>query len=259
MTIWTPTRHYTDQQMERLQAWVAEMMTACEAQALELGISPEMIVGQAAGESDWGRAAIGHNIFGVKADASWHGPVLMQRTAEQTPDGSVYYITAPFRDYPSFKESIDDWLAFLKRNRNYAEAGVFTAHDDVLFAQALKRGQYATAVNYAEYLIQMRDSVRHFTASMTRSGEPPSSLVQLAVPAPPPPPRLLIIGSHGGDVKALQAALKTQGLYAGELDGQFGPMTAAAVRAFQAASYLVVDGIAGQLTQGALGLGPRLN
>ncbi len=39
----------------------------------------------------------------------------MQRTAEENADGSVYFITAAFRDYPSFADSIADHFAFLER------------------------------------------------------------------------------------------------------------------------------------------------
>lgn len=66
--------------------------------------------------------------------------------------------------------------------------------------------------------------------------------------AAPIAPRVLRKGDHGADVAALQAAL---GILA---DGDFGPVTEAAVRRLQAARGLVVDGIAGAMTRRALGL-----
>ena len=56
----------------------------------------------------------------------------------------------------------------------------------------------------------------------------------------------------GEDVATLQAALKELGYYEGELDGVFGKGTLAAVKAFQTAEALTVDGLAGKATQGRL-------
>lgn len=52
----------------------------------------------------------------------------------------------------------------------------------------------------------------------------------------------------GEDVLAVQLALISAGFDPGEPDGFYGPMTEAAVRAFQAARGLLVDGITGPLT-----------
>src|SRR5687767_5804581 len=65
-------------------------------------------------------------------------------------------------------------------------------------------------------------------------------------------------------VGALQVGLRAQGLYAGPIDGLFGPETTRAVRALQRRSGLVVDGVPGRQTRAALGrygrprLGSRL-
>jgi peptidoglycan hydrolase-like protein with peptidoglycan-binding domain len=67
------------------------------------------------------------------------------------------------------------------------------------------------------------------------------------------------IGMHAKPsirVRALQRALarREYDLGAAGIDGRFGPMTAAAVRAFQARAGLAVDGIVGRDTRRALGL-----
>jgi N-acetylmuramoyl-L-alanine amidase len=59
-------------------------------------------------------------------------------------------------------------------------------------------------------------------------------------------------GSVGESVVALQKSLATLGYYTAGIDGDFGPLTDKAVRAFQSASGLVPDGIVGPLTWGAL-------
>jgi peptidoglycan hydrolase-like protein with peptidoglycan-binding domain len=60
--------------------------------------------------------------------------------------------------------------------------------------------------------------------------------------------RTLRAGMAGWDVSVLQFLLRRDGDLACELDGRFGPMTAAAVRRFQRKSRLAVDGIAGPAT-----------
>ena len=56
----------------------------------------------------------------------------------------------------------------------------------------------------------------------------------------------------GGVIKPIQRALKARGFDPGPLDGEFGPMTHAAVVSFQAARRLVIDGEVGPATARAL-------
>jgi len=57
---------------------------------------------------------------------------------------------------------------------------------------------------------------------------------------------------EGPDVLALQRRLVELGYRPGPLDGLYGPITESAVKAFQAAAGLVVDGIVGPRTRAAL-------
>lgn len=56
----------------------------------------------------------------------------------------------------------------------------------------------------------------------------------------------------GDDVRKIQERLKSLGLYGGPVDGEFGRITKAAVKAFQRARGLEADGIVGPLTRKAL-------
>jgi peptidoglycan hydrolase-like protein with peptidoglycan-binding domain len=58
----------------------------------------------------------------------------------------------------------------------------------------------------------------------------------------------LKLGASGAAVKTLQQALARAGFSPGAADGQFGPKTAAAVKAFQSANGLAVDGVVGPKT-----------
>lgn len=62
----------------------------------------------------------------------------------------------------------------------------------------------------------------------------------------------LRIGSSGTSVRQLQQQLKAAGFNTGGVDGKFGPRTDAAVRAYQRAKGLQVDGLAGTETMRAL-------
>ena len=61
-------------------------------------------------------------------------------------------------------------------------------------------------------------------------------------------------GSSGNEVKQIQQKLKEWGYYKGEVDGVYGSKTQSAVRAFQKANGLTVDGIAGEKTLSAIGI-----
>lgn len=74
------------------------------------------------------------------------------------------------------------------------------------------------------------------------------------MPAPSGSTRLLRRGDRGADVAELQEALYRAGEDAGVADGVFGGMTDSAVRRFQQARGLAVDGIVGPQTRGALGI-----
>lgn len=91
------------------------------------------------------------------------------------------------------------------------------------------------------------------------SGEPPEEPEE-DTPAEPDKNRfdlrlrILRVGDEGEDVRALQTLLAMRGFRCGlyGADGEFGTATETAVRKFQTAYYLAVDGEAGQETWSAL-------
>jgi len=80
---------------------------------------------------------------------------------------------------------------------------------------------------------------------------PDPSPTHTGVPAPDLHPTLRE-GSEGDAVRRLQQKLTAQGFSPGPVDGDFGPKTDSAVRAFQRARGLVVDGVVGPKTWSAL-------
>ncbi|SEL58339.1 Peptidoglycan-binding (PGRP) domain of peptidoglycan hydrolases-containing protein [Stigmatella aurantiaca] len=79
-----------------------------------------------------------------------------------------------------------------------------------------------------------------------------SNLYAASAPSQP----TLKLGSSGASVKNLQQALANAGFSPGAADGQFGPKTAAAVKAFQSARGLVADGVVGPKTWAKLTAAP---
>jgi len=79
----------------------------------------------------------------------------------------------------------------------------------------------------------------------------------LSLPINPPQGKHLIVkyGNTGEEVKKLQQILSNLGYSPGPIDGVFGPQTDKAVRAYQSANKLVVDGIVGNNTWTALDAG----
>jgi peptidoglycan hydrolase-like protein with peptidoglycan-binding domain len=65
-------------------------------------------------------------------------------------------------------------------------------------------------------------------------------------------PWVLGVGSVGAEVADAQRILKALAMYDGPIDGQFGQGTRAAVRVFQDARGLTVDGVVGSRTKGEL-------
>ncbi|AZN72245.1 DUF3380 domain-containing protein [Georhizobium profundi] len=69
---------------------------------------------------------------------------------------------------------------------------------------------------------------------------------------PPIGVKMVSPGMRGAPVRAIQMRLQLLGHYAGAVDGIFGPVTDAALRSFQRAASIVVDGYAGPQTFAAI-------
>lgn len=140
--------------------FVAAIAPAAQASMRRTGVPASVTVAQAALESSWGKRAPGMNLFGIKADASWRGPVTSQVTHEVV-GGKTITITANFRAYSDWQGSIDDHAAFLTGNPRYRPA--FACKTGADFAKAIAAAGYATDPLYADKLISIM-SARNLTA-----------------------------------------------------------------------------------------------
>jgi hypothetical protein len=89
-------------------------------------------------------------------------------------------------------------------------------------------------------------------ATVPPATSPSTTATQPTSIAAPPPTTTLKPGDKGAQVRTLQRALAVLGHPAGKIDGQYGPATIRALKAFQAASGLTADGVLGPKTLAAL-------
>ncbi len=239
MTSWTIVTPFADSGMQHKLEWVSQMLTAAEATALKLKVSPSAIVAQAALESAWGQNKVGNcNLFGIKADNSWKGARVQVRTREFVA-GRWEEEDDWFRDYPDYADCVADHFAFLSQNSRYRDAGVFDGKGDDAYFAALGAAGYATDPHYAASLAGVESTIAaYFMPHLSASDH---VMPAWAV-------RALLIGCTGADVAALQRKLGIPD------DGVFGPQTADAIREAQKYHGLQADGVVGPATRAAIGL-----
>ncbi|MEO8057652.1 MAG: flagellar assembly peptidoglycan hydrolase FlgJ, partial [Burkholderiales bacterium] len=133
---------------------------AARAAEAETGIPATFMVAQAAHESGWGQREIrnadgssAHNLFGIKAGASWKGATTSITTTEVV-DGQARKVVAKFRAYASAEESFKDYAQLMKDNPRYA-AVIAAGNNADGFAQGLQRAGYATDPDYADKLTRV--------------------------------------------------------------------------------------------------------
>jgi flagellar protein FlgJ len=130
----------------------------------ETGIPAHFMIGQAALESGWGKREIkaldgtpSHNLFGIKANASWKGKVVEAVTTEYV-HGVKQKRIEKFRAYDSYAETFQDFAKLMKNNPRYERV---MANLDNLnnYAAAIQKSGYATDPNYANKLINVINKV----------------------------------------------------------------------------------------------------
>jgi flagellar protein FlgJ len=78
----------------------------------QLGVSPRILLAQAALETGWGRSVIGNNVFGIKASPSWPGSQVTTPTQEYEA-GQMVAQKASFRAYPTLGAAVEDYVALV--------------------------------------------------------------------------------------------------------------------------------------------------
>lgn len=99
-----------------------------------------------------------------------------------------------------------------------------------------------------EMLSTMTADSKEAPGSAQSAPQPPVSVAAAAAAAPADLPPLPPAGPYKPSIREIQAALKAVGVYSGKIDGISGPMTRRAIKDFQKANGLKVDGIVGPKT-----------
>lgn len=145
---------------ESEKAFIEAMAPVAQESYKEHGVLPSITLAQGIIESAWGKSGLtvqGNNLFGIKADISWTGPVIEMNTQEFV-NGQYITVVARWRVYDKWEDSILDHGKFLKENIRYEQAGVFNAKNYKEQAEALLRAGYATDPNYSNKLCSMIES-----------------------------------------------------------------------------------------------------
>lgn len=130
--------------------FIAAIAPAARASMAKTRIPASFVLAEGALESGWGNHAPGMNLFGVKADPSWTGPIITVRTREFL-HGQWTVVDAKFRAYQDWQGCIDDHAKFLTGNPRYRQA--FACADAEAFARAVAAAGYATDPTYADKII----------------------------------------------------------------------------------------------------------
>jgi LPXTG-site transpeptidase (sortase) family protein len=136
--------------------------------------------------------------------------------------------------------------------------GASSGKDDIVELSAQARGGPTSTAPTQQSAPSVPPSTSSVSTLLDQPVDVPSTTVGTAGPvaydlSPVPPCQMhqaVSLGSSGEDVRCLQQRLQQVVVSGDEMivDGQFGPATETAVREFQAAHDLVVDGVAGAQT-----------
>jgi len=117
-----------------------------------------VMIAQAMVESGWGTSGLAsapnYNFFGVKGE--YNGSSVNMGTQEDDGTGNLYSISSNFRKYPSYKESLEDYVSLLRggtTGNSQIYAGAWKSNT-TSYKDATKylTGRYATDTTYADKL-----------------------------------------------------------------------------------------------------------
>jgi len=138
----------------------------------ETGLPASYLIGQAGHETGWGQHPIllhdgtpSNNLFGIKADAGWKGPVAEVTTTEIV-NGVARKQVGRFRAYASPQESFRDYARLVTQSPRYAKVAQNTATAQE-FADSLQRAGYATDPHYAVKLSRAIETTQRLQQRLT--------------------------------------------------------------------------------------------
>lgn len=131
--------------------------------AKTLGVSPKVLLAQAALETGWGKKIIQNengessfNLFNIKANKSWNLETVSKKTLEYE-NGVADKEMASFKKYSNFFESFKDYIDLIKSHKRYQNA-IDNATNPKAYLQGLYEGGYATDPQYVNKVFKIYNS-----------------------------------------------------------------------------------------------------
>jgi flagellar protein FlgJ len=153
----------TEPAFDSQESFIKHLWPTAKFAAKIIGVSPEVLIAQAALETNWGKKILPHNestssfnLFNIKAGSNWAQKTTTMDSLEQK-NGVLVKEKSSFRSYESFKESFMDYIHLLQQNSRYKDA-LNKATDPQQFVHALQNAGYATDSNYANKILKIFDS-----------------------------------------------------------------------------------------------------
>ena len=187
---------------EEVAAFSQKLMPLLQKAGQQLGVSPKILLAQAAIETGWGRSVVGNNLFGIKAGSSWSGQKIDAATHEYE-NGQLISIVDAFRAYPNAEASVDDFVSLMANHPRY-RAALGSGDNVVAYAQGLLAGGWATDIDYVHKLQSTVASTALSAAVNAQKISPPD---RPAVSAPPGQPVSLLppVARSGQPISLLPA------------------------------------------------------
>lgn len=135
------------------QLFLDQLLPAAQECNRVHGIPASFTLAQAALESRWGDSMLAKkacNLFGVKADKSWRGPIFNLRTGEVL-DKKTVIVDAAWRKYDTWLDCMNDRAKFFRDNRRYNACWQQKTGEG--WARAVHAAGYATDPDYSTKLI----------------------------------------------------------------------------------------------------------
>jgi len=159
------------------EQFVQKLWPMAEKTAKKLGVSPEIILSQAALETGWGKYVItqgdksSFNLFNIKAEQNWQG-MKMAKVSMEYIHGQPVQQTSDFRAYNSFAQSFDDYANLIKNSPRYnayfkdidteTRKPEQSLHNDS-YIRALHKAGYATDPDYANKVLRVLNHVNRIS------------------------------------------------------------------------------------------------
>ncbi|MBM7698497.1 LysM peptidoglycan-binding domain-containing protein [Kurthia huakuii] len=171
-----------------VESFIDEISPDVVTLSQQYGIYGSVMMAQAILESSYGRSALAsapnYNLFGIKGD--YNGQYVNMKTLEDNGKGQYYTITAKFRKYPSYKESLEDNAKKLRYGvswnaKYYSKTWRENAKTYKDATKALT-GTYATDTRYSAKLNDLiaRYDLTQFDAPLTTdSGSSDTTISQI--------------------------------------------------------------------------------